>query len=179
MNGGGSAGGRGTPKAEAQCGSAEETGLTSPAVGRHRTQPSSCLLSSKPRAQALVMAGYPLPTPPKSTTPHTTALSSWGSQRGSRSAAESLGSWRVCPARGSGQGCGGRSPAPRESSLVCGPSTTPAGQDTCGDTRCLMWSTQLQGIAGALCPQASTQAAKAGPLLAACCEAKHLGGHPA
>lgn len=77
---------------------------------------------------------------PRSTTLHIAALGSWGSRQGSRSAGGSHGSWRECPARGSGQGCGGRSPAPRESSRVCGPSTTPAGQDRHGDIWCLMWA---------------------------------------
>lgn len=105
--------------------------------------------------------GWPFLPGPRSTTLHTAALGSWGSRQGSRSAAGSHGSWRECPAHGSGQGCGGRSPAPRESSRVCGPSTTPAGQDRHGDIRCLMW---VRSQAGLQQSHPGTQTATAGPL---------------
>ena len=95
------------------------------------------------RYPRLRQPSWPFLSQPRSTTPHKAALSSWGSRQGSRSAAGSHGSWRECPTRGSGQGCGGRSPAPRESSRVCGPSTTPAGQDRHGDTECLVWARPL------------------------------------
>ena len=112
-------------------------------------QPQSRQLgwTSYPR---LRQPSWPFLPRPRSTTPHKAALSSWGSRQGSRSAAGSHGSWRECPARGSGQGCGGRSPAPRESSRVCGPSTTPAGQDRHGDTECLVWARPLPQLQQAI-----------------------------
>lgn len=122
-------------------------GLMSRVVWRGWTPPSWHLPSPNSRANSL--AGQTATGPshsqpclpgPRSTTLHIAALCSWGSRQGSRSAAGSHGSWRECPARGSGQGCGGRTPAPRESSRVCGPSTTPAGQDRHGDIWCLVWA---------------------------------------
>lgn len=128
VNGGGSAGGRGTPRAEAQRDGRSRVG----------TEPSQVLpgFSPEPGGHSLIRytapSYSPLPPPPRPTRPHTAALGSWGSQQGSRSAVGSHGSWREYPARGSGPGCAGRSPAPRESSLAFGPSTTPAGQDRHG-----------------------------------------------
>lgn len=117
-------------------------GLMSPVVWRGWTQPSWHLPSPNSRANSFAGQASPGPSSswpflpiPKSTTLHTAVLGSWGSRLGSRSAAESHGSWRECPAHGSGQGCGDRSPAPRESSRVCGLNTTPVDQDRHGD----MW----------------------------------------
>lgn len=145
VNGGGSAGGRDTPEALARCGG---RGGTRTHVIRGVEEPGPAQLAfafPKPQSRQPRWASCPRPwqqlatsPQPKPTTPHKAALSSWGSRQGSRSAAGSHGSWRACPARGSGQGCGGPSPAPRESSRVCGPSTTPAGQDRHGDTGCLV-----------------------------------------
>lgn len=117
----------------------------SPVVWRGWTQPSWHLPSPNSRANNFagqaapgLSSSWPFLPIPKSTTLHIAVLGSWGSRQGSRSAAGSHGSWRECPAHGSGQGCGDRSPAPRESSRVCGLSTTPANQDRHGDMWCLV-----------------------------------------